>query len=136
MKTVTDTEIRIRLRGILAHLRLDMQRLRVCVAGGTVRFTGELNAQGRPREAVALAVVEALESDVARVKGIRNTFYELRNWRRTGPGEWIPLKGTATANAAQHGSFLPLDLDTAPRREPIPFERARTSATVRNERVW
>ena len=105
-KTVSDTEIRTRVRSVVAHHRLDMQRLTLRIARGTVRVGGELLWLGRSGERLPLAILEALERDLARLRGVRQYFFDLKNWRRAGPGEWSPVE--------RDGS----------RRAPSPAERA------------
>jgi len=34
----------------------------------------------------------AFERDLARLMGVKQFFFDLKNWRRVGPGEWSPVE--------------------------------------------
>lgn len=92
MKTVSDTQIRAKLRSIVARYRLDPQRMTVRITRGTMRFAGSLLLLGRPEERVSLAVVEAFEREAARLPGVEMLYFDLDNWRRMGTGEWVRVE--------------------------------------------
>jgi hypothetical protein len=91
---VNDTEIRSEIRALVAQNRFDTQQLAYRVAGGTVRFTGELHylGGGLLLSRVASTTLSSFEREVSRVRGVRHVSLDLDNWRRLGTGEWQPVR--------------------------------------------
>ena len=98
---VSDTEIRSEVRSLLNRQRLDLQKLQIRVTGGTLRLGGELTfLGGGSGVAVPVGIVEGLEQDLKRVRGVKRTHLGFADWRRLSSGEWEHVGRRAPVKAA------------------------------------
>ncbi len=89
---VSDTEIRAEIRSLLIQNRFDIQRVKVRITSGTVRISGDLVYVGAMHMGnVSGAVMHVFERDVAQTRGVKHTYFDLRNWQRLSTGEWQPV---------------------------------------------
>ena len=95
MQAVADTEIRSEIRSLLVRHRVDLWRLQVRITSGTVRVTGELNYLGGSHDAPTM-LVENLEREVGRTRGVKRAYLDFSNWSRLTSGEWQPLEQVNT----------------------------------------
>ena len=109
---VPDTEVRSDIRAILARHRIDMQQVQYRVTGGIVRLCGELLYLGGRGQAVELGVVEALERDLAAARGVRDVYFDLRNWQLLSPGGWRQRAKPARSGTGDY-ELIPREVATS-----------------------
>ncbi len=88
MQHVPDIELRSEIRSLLVRHRVDLQRLQVRVTSGTVRMCGEVSYHGGQAQPASL---DALETEVTSMRGVKHLYLDLYNWRRIETGEWRPV---------------------------------------------
>ncbi len=102
MDNLSDTQIRSRLRSIVAKHWIDLQKTNFTCTKGIVRMTGELHHTGGSSSIpVDKTKIENLEHDLSRTKGVQRVHFDFKNWRRLESGEWKRLAkgGSIVSNA-------------------------------------
>ena len=84
-------DIRSRVRSIITSRWLDANQVNIMCGSNGVRLRGTLEkvpgSQGRQLTGNA---IEALESEIRQIKGVKHVYMDFSNWTRTGAGGWLP----------------------------------------------
>ena len=89
----TFNKIRVSIRGILTGLWLDASQIRISYSAGAVRLTGTLQRiPGAGGSEVRPQLIDALASEIRRLKGVKRVYMDFTNWARAG-GRWVPGRG-------------------------------------------
>jgi hypothetical protein len=103
----SDQEINRGVRSVLSRNWLDLSKTNFASRRGIVRLMGELRRLGaessKPLEPHNL---DALDSEIKRLRGVDRVHFDLRNWRRNSEGEWVQIVDEDT-QAHEHGDDPP-----------------------------
>jgi hypothetical protein len=106
MNDLSDTQIRKNLRTLLLEAGIDPDQAALVCAGGIVRVLGELLA-ARADRPVKPAQVGELEQSIRRSKGVKQVYFNVRNWERVPTGEWQPTALAPEDEKADLADLLP-----------------------------
>jgi hypothetical protein len=88
-RPISDMELRSRVRGVLTRLWIDLQTLDLGCYRGAVRLRGELRHSGKLAcQPVEAGAIELLETELRRLRGVRQVLLHVANWRRNDSGQW------------------------------------------------
>ena len=103
----SDQEINCGVRSVLSRHWVDLSKTNFASRRGIVRLMGELRRLGaessKPLEPQNL---EALDSEIKRLRGVDRVHFDLANWRKNSEGEWEPTSEDET-QALDHGDEPP-----------------------------
>ncbi len=110
MADLSDTQIRSRLRSIIAKHWIDLQKTSFTCTKGIVRMTGELHHTGGSAAVpVDRSKIESMEADLHRTKGVQRVHFDFRNWRRLESGEWRPIHSNGAHVEARRRTAEPVE---------------------------
>ncbi len=91
----SDFRINSLVRSVFARHWIDLRRVRFASFRGSVRISGELCVLGSRPDA---ARVEILESEIRDLKGVKQVYFDLSDWRQGVSGNWERVQegGSAT----------------------------------------
>ena len=77
------------VRRVFARHWIDMEKLSFGVHRDSVRIFGELLQLRRPDWESQNSIVELLQLEIVRIRGVSRVYFDLVNWRRNAYGVWI-----------------------------------------------
>lgn len=85
----TSSEVRARVRSILTSRWVDANRINIMYSSGTVRLNGTVEGlPGSRGGEVRPQLLEAIETEIRQLKGVRHVHMDFTNWSRLGAGGW------------------------------------------------
>lgn len=91
MERLSDTQIRAKLRYVMSHHRIDLNKTNFVCTRGVVRVTGDLERQNayasQPMNGLEVA---SIEQELGHVRGVVRVHFDVANWQREGLGDWKP----------------------------------------------
>jgi len=113
-KNISDSDIRMSVRSHMAQYRIDMHGVKLRVFGGTVRMAGEVYRLGGHHLRLSPSVLESFEREIVMTRGVRRTFFEFDNWKRSSGGTWEPIEaGNVDRSQVEFGEEEVLSLNLA-----------------------
>jgi hypothetical protein len=86
----SDYAIQAGVRRVLARHWVDLMAIRLYASRGSIRFQGSLRRLGDAAfESSQLTVVDSIEKEVRRIRGVRRVSFDLSNWRQDTAGRWV-----------------------------------------------
>jgi len=87
----TAAEVRARVRSIVTSRWLDANRISIAYSSGTVRMTGTIERlPGSRGGEVRPQLLDTIESEIRRLKGVTHVHMDFTNWTRLGATGWTP----------------------------------------------
>ncbi len=126
---VSDYQINARVRSVLARHWVDLHKIKFGSYKGTVRFHGELCHLGGTAFGVSdVSKVEAIESGIRSIAGVKRVHFELSHWRRSGSEgwEWSEKGEEDAARGASSSGGDPRTYEMKLKRKKKPTERDMT----------
>ena len=111
--SASDFIVNSQIRSVLARHWIDLQKIKFGCFKGTVRLSGELLPLGsRSAKDFETSMMEKLEMDLRRIRGVIRVYYDLINWCKTD-GQWECVEKSSSKGTVAKGveDAAPLELD-------------------------
>lgn len=95
--SVADLETNRKARRVLVRHWIDLGRLAVRAAAGSISVRGELVRIAGMQEGITSAVVETIFSEMKRTTNVKRMQINLTNWTSLS-GKWVPVGAGNTGN--------------------------------------
>jgi len=106
----SDHDINRGVRSVLSRHWVDMTKTNFLSRRGILRMMGELRRLGADASApIRPQVLDTLDQELKRVRGVRRVHYDLANWRRDEGGEWRPIESWSSRRGRRASEESPAE---------------------------
>jgi hypothetical protein len=101
-KALSSLQIIARVRGVFARHWMDLGLITIVFSNGTVRLQGRAQKLQQAGEPVDEGLLNIIDQEIKRVKGVKRVHFNFENWVKTSSG-WEKVKERRAVMAAGGG---------------------------------